>query len=109
MKIDTKFLMALIQLLWISQTIIYLAQLVLPNKFAFGLYKTFKYSILSCILLGLAIYIVGIYSTTQNSTCGTEKFNPITILSIYGSVGSLILFLIASGFKKIGAILKTNV
>ena len=68
MKIDTKFLMALIQLLWISQTIIYLAQLVLPNKFAFGLYKTFKYSILSCILLGYILQHKILHAGQKNLT-----------------------------------------
>ncbi len=109
MKVDTNFLLSLLKILWIVQIIIYLAQLIFPKRIPFGLNKTLNYSILSCVTLGIGIFLVGIYSTTPNATCGTERFNPIMLLSIYGSIGSAIIFLIASGFKKIGAILKATV
>lgn len=106
MKVDTNFLLSLLKVLWIVQIIIYLVKLALPNKFPFGLSKTFKYSILSCVTIGIGIYVVGIYSTTPNATCGTERFNPIILLSIYGSIGSLFIFIITSVLQKVRLILK---
>lgn len=109
MKVDTNFLLSLLKILWIAQIIIYLAQLIFPKRIPFGLNKTLNYSILSCVTLGIGIFLVGIYSTTPNATCGTERFNPIILLSIYGSIGSLFIFIIASVLQKVRLILKEKV
>jgi len=109
MKVDTNLIMSLLKILWIVQIIIYLAQLIFPKRIPFGLNKTLNYSILSCVTLGIGIFVTGIYSTTPNATCGTERFNPITLLTFYGSVVSLFIFLIVYAFNKVGVILKSIV
>lgn len=96
MKIDVSQLGTIILIIWVVQIGIYSIQLLIPKIFNFGIRKTLLYSICICLLLAMIIMVCGFYKSIPNTTCGSEKFNPIVIVGIYGSIGNTIIYLIVS-------------
>lgn len=96
MNIDVSQLETIILIVWIIQIGIYSIQLLLPKLFNFGIRKTLVFSIVTCVILAIIIMVGDLYKGIPDSTCGSEKFNPIAIVGIYGSIGNTIIYLIVS-------------
>lgn len=96
MKVDVNQLGWLIIIIWIIQLIFYLVQITFPNTLNFGIRKIFFLSVATCMFLSLTIMLGGFYKNIPGATCGTENFNPVVIIGIYGSIGSLIIYIFVS-------------
>ncbi|MBL7821460.1 MAG: hypothetical protein JNL65_12675 [Saprospiraceae bacterium] len=101
MKFDVEDLGWLLLTIWIIQTIFYLGYLVFHDTFNFEFRKILYISVATSLILSLIIQFGGFYKSIQAATCGTEKFNPIGIIGVYGSIGSLIIYIIFSILKKV--------
>ena len=101
MKVDVNQLGLILLIIWTIQISIYSIQLLFPGLINLGIRKTLIISILTCIILATTILIGDFYESTPRAPCGDEKFNPIGILGIYGSIGSLCIHLIISTINKI--------
>lgn len=100
MKFDVEDLGWLLITIWIIQTIFYLGHLVFQDIFNFEFRKILYISVATSLILSLIIQFGGFYKSIQAATCGTEKFNSIVIISMFGSIGSLIIYIIFSILKK---------
>lgn len=101
MKFDAEDLGWLLITIWIIQSILYLGYMRFPGKFNFTFRKILYISVATCLILSFVILFGGFYKSIQAATCGTEKFNPIGIIGMYGSIGSLIIYIIFSILKKV--------
>ncbi len=101
MKVDVNQLGWLLIIIWIIQTIFYLGHIGIPNIVNITFKKVFYISVATCVILSLTIQFGGFYKSIPNATCGTEEFNPIGIIGMYGSFGSLIIYFIFSILKKV--------
>lgn len=101
MKFDVEDLGWLLITIWIIQAIFYLGHLVFHDTFNFEYRKILYISVATSLILSLIIQFGGFYKSIQAATCGTEKFNPIGIIGVYGSIGSLIIYIIFSILKKV--------
>lgn len=90
----------LLIIIWIIQSIFYLGHLVFHGIFNFEFRKILYISVATCLILSLAILFGGFYKSIQAVTCGTEKFNPIGIIGLDGSIGSLMIYILFSILKK---------
>ncbi|MBK8483027.1 MAG: hypothetical protein IPL31_01365 [Saprospiraceae bacterium] len=100
MKFDINQIEWLLIIIWIIQTIFYLGIIGFTNAFNFTFKKVFYISVVTCLIVSFTIQFGGFYKSIQSATCGTEKFNPIGIIGMYGSIGSLIIYIIFSILKK---------
>lgn len=96
MKVDVTQSAWILILIWVLQLIFYLAKITFLTKLNFGIRKIFLISVVTCKFLPLAKMFGGFYKSIQVSTCGTERFNPLGIIGLYGCIGSLIIYIIMS-------------
>lgn len=99
-------LLQLCQILWLVQIIMCLLYLVIPNIFKLNILKTLVIFLGLNVVLGFLIFFTGLYALTPGGTCGTERFNPITMLSFYGNFVSLLIYIIFSIILKLSVFIK---
>ena len=74
-----------------------------PNK------KILCSSIFAFIVIGSILTIINLYSTADFGECGTKRFNPLTIIVIWGNLLNLLVFLISYIILGISQIIKSSI
>lgn len=105
MEVDNETLFNILQIILAIQIVINIIVLF-EFKFSIKPGKIFIIFIILYIFTGFSIYFLNLYEPIPGGWCGSERFNPITIISIYGSFLSTFIYIISKAILKIKKLLR---
>lgn len=100
MKLDNEALFNILIIL-VSVQIMLSIMALFNFKFSLSPGKIFIIFIIFYIFTGFTIYFLNLYQPIPGGWCGTERFNPIILISELGSILSLFIYIISKAILKL--------